>query len=1019
MSKVEKILEEAYKSLSKFNNILQDKTLDIVYGSDDGPIEMLEVDFFSRENRGQVIKAVQNIKANPSLENIYQTLEIINTYDLCNPLQFAVSQLFPPGSPVANTLGRVQGKINELVNKFRAFSFIGGVKEVIAEAVPDPLSEAEIGSIPFKTGKIVLAVPASDPLKLQKDKISRGSYVTITQIEDPKITSVMRGTIDSSENISSPFLGIEYVINVESISPSLPPYVINNRGTVETDPAGEEILREFSSFKIEYESQLSGDVNELAADLTDLTTELRELGVNDIANQINDLPNTLPGAAKLKAAFKDVLEVIETTGEVAAPVANTTGTAALALSGGVDAQDIIERVRVVRDFYNKILPFTNITFAIQEVFKKQIEDINRFLRDVIPYDQIALLIRIIVRFSEAILGIINTIITALNFINTIIKTVTAVLKVIRVILKVVRAVIKILPALFVPVGAIETVTNFLQGIEDGISRGIELLEKVSTELDRLISILGFVKFYLQQIIKESTELAAKLESCDGFNDSGLQEAAAEASRNNFFALKNLLTALPQLDKFGTGSRGSALVNTTGVSTFVVIDGEGTIMPLADTVFGFDEFGNIIFYGDLVSLSTGVNFEETLGQEFRSKLKYYTFNKFNPNKHEALLKAAENVYNQKQVIEADPNDRFGNFQEIYLGYTIKIQEDKPIDPNKGKLLRRRGIALDSNDNIIVATDLTFSDDLNQIVTETRYKLSLYLKQGLIGINTADSSPNQITDDDALGLAEDLGANPLQTNNIKAQANNPATNNIQGKPNNSIEGRPIDPKEPIESRIGGGNFVPVGGNNTVDENGNLQGSGISNPPLTSKPKGNTKNKTINTDALITPLLQEQKEANPQFKAIKNVFNTLSNINPETVGQILNQPGNEQLSDEELLATLKSQVLSSLDPNPDKVEEVRRKTAQWYEGLRNQAKIDWEQLTIRNNQSGIPSIPFEDYFLKVEEQELPKWIKLLLRQRYTETEVQYGIDDMDIRDKFQIGFGPNSEVKVKLRPAFKRKS
>jgi hypothetical protein len=159
MSKVEKILEGAYNSLSTFNGQLNQLSLDLVYGKGDAPTEMLQVDFFSRENRGQVIKAFQNIKANPSLENIYQTLEIINTYDLCNPLQFAAGQLFPPGSPVANSLGRVQGKINEVVNKFRAFSFIGGVKEVIAEAVPDPLSEAEVGAIPFKIGKIVLAVP--------------------------------------------------------------------------------------------------------------------------------------------------------------------------------------------------------------------------------------------------------------------------------------------------------------------------------------------------------------------------------------------------------------------------------------------------------------------------------------------------------------------------------------------------------------------------------------------------------------------------------------------------------------------------------------------------------------------------------------------------------------------------------------------------------------------------------------------------------------------------------------------
>lgn len=1007
MAEPKKILEKAYNSLSKFNDKLQDGALTLVYGDEDAQVEMLEADFFSRENRGQVIKAIGNVRSNPSLENIYNTLEVINTYDLCNPLMFATSQLFPPGSPVADALGRAQGKIDEVVNKFRAFSLIDGVKEVNAEAVPDPLSEAEIGAIPFKTGKIVLAVPYSDPTKPEKDAISRGSYVTITQIEDPKITSTMRGTIDTSENINFPFLGKEYVINVENISPSTPPYQINQRGTVETDPAGEEILREFSSFKIEYESKLSGDINELARDLTDLTTELRELGVNDIANQINDLPNTLPGAAKLKSAFKDVLEVIETTGELAAPAANVTGTAALALRGGVDAQDVIERVRVLRDFYNKILPFTNITFAIQEIFKKEIEAINRTLRDAIPYDQIASIIKVVVRFSQVILGIINTLIVALNFVNNIIKTITVVLKVIRVILKVVKAVIKILPALFVPVGAIEAVTNFLNKIEVAISRAIDLLEKISKEIERMIGILGFVKTYVQLIIRETSQLAAKLESCDGFNGSGLQEAAAEASRNNFFALKNLLTAFPQLDKFEAGSRGSALVNTTGVSTFVVIDGQGTIMPLADTVFGFDEFGNIIFYGDLVSLSTGVNFEDTLGQEFRSGLKYYTFNKFDPNRHKSLLEAAENVFTQKQVIEADPEDRFGNFQELYLGYTIKIQEDKPINQNKQKLLRRRGLALDSNDNIIVATDLTFSDNLEQIVTEVRYKLNLYLKQGLIGLNTADSSPNQITDDDALGLAEDIGANPLQTNNIKSQANNPAINAIQGQPNYSIEGRPIDPKEPIESRIGGGNFVPV------------DGTGISKPPLTSKPKGNTKSKTINTDALITPLLQEQKEANPQFKAIQNVFNTLSNVNPETVGQILNQPGNEQLSDEELLATLKTQVLSSLDPNPDKVKEVQRKTSQWYEGLKNQSRIDWEQLTIRNNRAGIPPIPFEDYFLKVEKQELPKWVKLLLRQRYTETEIQYGIEDMDIRDKFQIGFGPNSEVKVKLRPAFKRKS
>ena len=79
MSKVEKILEQAYKSLSNFNDVLHENSLKLVYGSDDDLVEMLEVDFFSKENRGQVIKAIKNIGANPSLINIHGTLTVINT----------------------------------------------------------------------------------------------------------------------------------------------------------------------------------------------------------------------------------------------------------------------------------------------------------------------------------------------------------------------------------------------------------------------------------------------------------------------------------------------------------------------------------------------------------------------------------------------------------------------------------------------------------------------------------------------------------------------------------------------------------------------------------------------------------------------------------------------------------------------------------------------------------------------------------------------------------------------------
>jgi hypothetical protein len=556
---------------------------------------------------------------------------------------------------------------------------------------------------------------------------------------------------------------------------------------------------------------------------------------------------------------------------------------------------------------------------------------------------------------------------------------------------------------------IEKPTNFISKIQDGISRAIDLLVKISREFDKTIGLLSFAKTYLQYLIKETAELQAKLESCPGLNKSGFSESMNEASRNSFFALKRLLDTIPNLDKFEAGQQGVAEVNKTGATTFVVIDGNGTIMVLPDSVFGYDEFGNIVFYGDLTSLATGVSFEDTLGQDFRSRLNYYTFNKFEAAKHGPLIEAAENIYLDSQIV-ADPEDAFGNFQEIYLGYTLKIQEDKPVDKNKQNLLRRRGIALDSENNIVAATDLTFSDDLPGIINELKYKLKIRINEGIIGINTSDKQPNQISDSDALDLAENIGSNPLALSNIKAQSNNRATSNISsGNAVDSIEGKPINPNEPIETRIGGGDFVK---DETMGE-GNIMGA-------SSVGDKESPSRIINTRALIDPILEEQKTNNPEVKAISDMLNTLSSVDSTTLNNLLKSPGSQNLSDTELFNTLKEQILSTVDPNPNKVEEVKRKTAQWYEGLRNSTRLEWEQLTLNYRPPQKPSPPeYETYFTQIEELALPQWIRTLQRKKYTDTEIQYGISDVNIRDKYQLKIGPEpNKVEVTLRPAFRIK-
>ena len=985
-----KILEKAYNSIQSFNKGLQNVVMIIVYGNKTKPVEL--VDFRDSEKRNEIKYAIRNIGENPSLLNVVNTLEVINTYDLCNPLMFAINNLFPPGSEVANAFDSVQEEINELVDSFRKFSLVAGVIENIATPVG--------GSLEFKTGKIELNTR-------DENKFTRGSFVTITQNENPKVTSLMRGSIEEVNRNG-------YIINVESISPSTPPYQRNNNGDVITDDANIPVLATFNNFTIEGENQLVSDVQGIGNDLVDISNDLRGFDFVSVELALKAIPNSFPGVRALKKAIKDINDEIKDiqnrNQSGASDIADQAQTAGSLLAGGFTAEEAIAKSRKLRDAYNKILPYTDLKFALQEGFKKDIENINRFLRDFIPFEELAAVVGVINKTAKTVVAIIDFAIALITTINNIIKAVVIVLKVIRVVLKVIQLVIAPIPSLLTTVGMIEKPTNFISKIQDGISRAIDLLVKISREFNKTIGLLSFGKTYLQYLIKETAELQAKLESCPGLNKSGFSESMNEASRNSFFALKRLLDTIPNLDKFEAGQQGVAEVNKTGATTFVVIDGKGTIMVLPDSVFGYDEFGNIVFYGDLTSLATGVSFEDTLGQDFRSRLNYYTFNKFEAAKHGPLIEAAENIYSDSQIV-ADSGDAFGNFQEIYLGYTLKIQEDKPVDKNKQNLLRRRGIALDSENNIVAATNLTFSDDLPGIINELKYKLKIRINEGIIGINTSDKQPNQISDSDALDLAENLGSNPLALSNIKAQSNNRATCNISsGNASNSIEGKSINPNDPTETRIGGGAFTK---DETMGE-GNIMGA-------SSVGDKESPSRIINTRALLNPILEEQRTNNPEVKAISDMLNTLSSVDSTTLNNLLKSPGSQDLSDTELFNTLKEQILSTVDPNPNKVEEVKRKTAQWYEGLRNSTRLEWEQLTLNYRPPQRPAPPeYETYFTQVEELALPQWVRTLQRAKYTDTEIQYGISDVNIRDKYQIKIGPEpNKVEVTLRPAFRRKS
>lgn len=185
------------------------------------------------------------------------------------------------------------------------------------------------------------------------------------------------------------------------------------------------------------------------------------------------------------------------------------------------------------------------------------------------------------------------------------------------------------------------------------------------------------------------------------------------------------------------------------------------------------------------------------------------------------------------------------------------------------------------------------------------------------------------------------------------------------------------------------------------------------------GESNSRFIDTTTILSDIIQEQQDNDPKVQAIKNTFSILNSVDSKTISNLLKSPGSQNLSDTELFNTLKEQVLSTIDPNPVKVDEVKKKTELWYEGLRESTRIDWEQLTLNYRRPRRPAPPpYETYFTQIEQQALPAWIRKLLRSNYTETEVQTGISDPVIVDKYTIKIGPEpSKVEVTLRLAFRR--
>tara|TARA_R110000851_G_scaffold149860_2_gene290572 strand:+ start:4397 stop:7972 length:3576 start_codon:yes stop_codon:yes gene_type:complete len=806
-----------------------------------------------------------------------------------------------------------------------------------------------------------------------------------------------------------------YTVEIQRFDPFDPPTEKDKAGNTILDADGDPVLQTFTNWQIEYETQASGDLRELAEDLEGISDALRDLGINQLVATLNRLPKNFLGLGKLQDAMLKVALFIDDKSVGAAELSDELSTQSQALSGGLTSQEVIRRSRLLTDFYEKLKPLINFDLSLENIFKKQIQDINKTLRSVVPYEALAKIVKAIKNFVKFVINLVDFVLAILQFLNTLIKVLLIVAKVLKVVIKVINKVALALPNMFITAGINAKFSKIIENVGNGLDTGVTVLEEISKQLDSKIQALQFLRGWLVLLASELAKLQQTFETCASLDDNqdeldlngalqGLVSVATgipfpeNAVRN---IIKEHLETYTPTDLLDTGT-GQTKSDLSEFGQVLVTTSEGTIIALPGTVWGFNTNGQIVFGADLISLSTGVNFEETRGQEFRRTLRenfnFYTFNKFKDAKYTNLV---ENLYAQgietyaqeiEKISNIDASDKFGNFQETFLGYVIRIQEEKPIeDSPKGEtnLTRRRGVAFDIDGKLSVASDLTFSDDLNLIVNETKFRIKRNIDQGIIGVGTVDNQ--NFPDDDAIKLAETTGANPLAVSNIKSQANNMAANNI-------VSNQPVDPT-PTAMRTGNEPFTEAAGE-----------------PANIVNNQSSPNKTINPSELIQQPFAEFISENPSLKKMQDTMKLLQGASMSELSDIMSEPGVFNLSGEELAEKLKSNIVSSINPNPEKIEEIKKKTEIWLEGLEKQTKIDYEQLTLSMHPKQRAAFkPFEVYYEEIEIEELEKWIKFLLSKGYTEEEIQAGIREEKLRDEYKIKFNVKGKkgriLKVKL--------
>lgn len=244
-----------------------------------------------------------------------------------------------------------------------------------------------------------------------------------------------------------------------------------------------------------------------------------------------EFSENIPGADKINKKLQEIKVKIDVAEGIALDAINP-----------IDLIGLGDELNAVKMF---LMPFTSPQNVINAFFGKEVEMVNKILKDFIRPDKLAEGVEKIIQLVVTVEAIIAKIIGYMQTISTIIKIINILIKIYIVIAKLLKRIP--IPARYTTVGTIVKAGTKSNEMEFHKAEEIrDFLKVLSNFLDGVIVSLGGVRAEIITMIVALEQLKQNLSQCPYTKDNYLDEAMGDAITSAKTSLSNLEKQVPQI-----------------------------------------------------------------------------------------------------------------------------------------------------------------------------------------------------------------------------------------------------------------------------------------------------------------------------------------------------------------------------------------------------------------------------------------------------------------------------------------